>query len=727
MKWYADVINYLEQTEFPIVKSSRKKDGSFYNVPVSFDIETTSFKNEKGQYCGIMYVWQFAIYNEVFYGRTMEQYQEFCQILTDFLQLGVKAKLIVYVHNLAFEFQFIRKYFKWERVFADKKREPMYADTGTIMYKCSYRLSGYSLAKLAENLQRHKIKKLVGDLDYSLLRHSKTQLTEEELGYCANDVLIVTAYIAEQIEDNGDITKIPLTSTGFVRRHIYEQTVASPNRIVGINYRGLMKTLTINEDVRWNPKKNNGKGAYENKEYQALKMAFQGGFTHASAIHSGVIEENVSSYDFTSSYPAVMLSEEFPMSKAEVKVPSSQLEFETMLKCYCVNFSIILKNVKAKFPFEHYISESRCYPPVDKDGNIIKEVDMNIVSENGRVVSADWISLQITELDWDIIKTTYEFEIDAIGTCYCYKKGYLPKPFIEAILELYEKKNLLKGVKGKEVEYLKSKGMLNSCYGMSVTDIVKDSFIYDDEWDCEFIDEPTAISKYNKSHKRFLFYPWGVWITAYARRNLWTGILECCRDYIYSDTDSVKILNKDKHKEYFEYYNKAIENKLYRMCEHYGIDKSKVSPKGKMLGVWDYEGDYKRFKTLGAKRYMVEEGTGRITFTVSGCNKKCAIPYMLEKYGKERIFDEFKNSLYIDGEHTGKLTHRYIDEERFGSLVDYTGLKGYYNQLSGINLAPADFTLSQTANYILYLAGLQTDGGRMEIGGQHEWRLNSTL
>ena len=159
MKWYADVINYLQQTEFPIVKSSRKKDGSFYNVPVSFDIETTSFKNEKGQYCGIMYVWQFAIYNEVFYGRTMEQYQEFCQILTDFLQLGVKAKLIVYVHNLAFEFQFIRKYFKWERVFADKKREPMYADTGTIMYKCSYRLSGYSLAKLAENLQRHKIKK----------------------------------------------------------------------------------------------------------------------------------------------------------------------------------------------------------------------------------------------------------------------------------------------------------------------------------------------------------------------------------------------------------------------------------------------------------------------------------------------------------------------------------------------------------------------------------------
>ena len=47
------------------------------------------------------------------------------------------------------------------------------------------------------------------------------------------------------------------------------------------------------------------------------------------------------------------------------------------------------------------------------------------------------------------------------------------------------------------------------------------------------------IQKYNDSKNRFLYYAWGIWVTAYARRNLWTGILAVGKDYIYSDTDSI--------------------------------------------------------------------------------------------------------------------------------------------------------------------------------------------
>ena len=104
-----------------------------------------------------------------------------------------------------------------------------------------------------------------------------------------------------------------------------------------------------------------------------------------------------------------------------------------------------------------------------------------ILKENGRIVSADKIGLTITDVDYELIKATYDFDLVSIGTCYKYNRGYLPKPFIESILHLYEQKNLLKGVKGKEVEYLKSKGMLNSCYGMCVTDIVRNSYVYDNE------------------------------------------------------------------------------------------------------------------------------------------------------------------------------------------------------------------------------------------------------
>ena len=56
-------------------------------------------------------------------------------------------------------------------------------------------------------------------MDYSLIRHSNTELTEKELGYCINDVLVVVAYIQETIEREGNITKIPLTKTGYVRNY----------------------------------------------------------------------------------------------------------------------------------------------------------------------------------------------------------------------------------------------------------------------------------------------------------------------------------------------------------------------------------------------------------------------------------------------------------------------------------------------------------------------------
>ena len=116
--------------------------------------------------------------------------------------------------------------------------------------------------------------------------------------------------------------------------------------------------------------------------------------------------------------------------------------------------------------------------------------------------------------------------------------NYLPKAILNSIIDLYNKKTTLKGVEGKETEYLISKGMLNSVYGMCVTAIVRDEHLYNNEtWETEKGNAIDQIQQYNTSKKRFLYYPWGIYVTAYARYNLWKGIFHFQHDYIFSVVD----------------------------------------------------------------------------------------------------------------------------------------------------------------------------------------------
>ena len=197
-----------------VIKTGKKIE--YYNVPAAFDIEVTSFysKDVNGELLknGIMYIWTFAIYGLVTTGRTWEEFIYLLGVISDELRLHESRRLVIYVHNLAYEFQFMRKHFEWSKVFALEERKPVQAVTPDgIEFRCSYKLSGYSLQKLGDQLTKYKVQKLVGDLDYDKIRHSKTIMTEKEVGYCVNDVMVVVAYIQELIESNGDISKIPLT------------------------------------------------------------------------------------------------------------------------------------------------------------------------------------------------------------------------------------------------------------------------------------------------------------------------------------------------------------------------------------------------------------------------------------------------------------------------------------------------------------------------------------
>lgn len=690
MKPYSDLtVQYLDSLgDIPTVKA--RKSAVYLNIEAAFDIETTSTIIDGERKAAFSYIWMFGIGlgNTVFYGRTLSEFVETCDFLSDYFGLCAGEKhLVIYVHNLEYEFQFIRKLFDWDDVFALKKRKAIRAITSTgIEFRDSLILSGLSLEVTAKNLVRHKVKKLVGDLDYSIPRHHLTPLTEHELAYCNNDIEIILAYIKEQIEEYSDVYNIPMTNTGKVRRHVKEMCYRQLNKETGEyfrdprDYQKIIKKLTLDPDT-----------------YAQSKRAFMGGFTHSNPAHTMKVIDNVSSIDLTSSYPTVMVAEQFPMSAPVTLILDSMEDLIKSRAKYCIMLDVRFKNIRNKFHHESYISESRC---------VIME---NAVVANGRVYSADDLTITLTDIDLEIISEVYEWDAIDWDNVTGFRKGYLPKPIIESILDLYKDKTELKGVEGAEVEYLKAKGMINSLYGMCVTDIVKDDHAYFDEWEVEAADVTEKIMDYNSSRNRFLYYPWGIWVTAYARRNLWSAIIEFGADYIYSDTDSVKSVNFSDHAEYIELYNQQIADKLKRCLQYYKLDESKLTPKtiegkSKPLGVWEFEGEYSRFKTVGAKRYLVEEN-GKLTITVAGLSKQNGVNYLLETCDGDntKVFEMFTDDLFIPAGKTGKLTHTYLDEEDSFLFTDVNGVQVEIHVQSATHLSNCEFNMSISDVFIRFI------------------------
>lgn len=677
------LINYIKLLDLKLIKTRTKNKNSYYNVASSFDIETTStyFNNEK---VAFMYEWTFGFNDFICYGRKWETFLDLCKTLQDILNLNERVNLIIYVHNLSFEFQFMCKYFEWVSVFALEERKPIKALTNIgIEFRCSYVLSGLNLALTAKNLTKYKISKLVGDLNYSLIRHEKTALSEQELKYCEYDVKIVLCYIKEQIEEYKNITKIPLTNTGRVRNFVRNYCFfGSKNHKKSYGkyseYKRLMNTLTLDKD-----------------EYILLKNCFAGGFTHANFNYVGDTLNDVHSIDFTSSYPTVMLTEFFPIGKSQKVENISKEELIKNFNLKHFNFIFIAYFEKIESTFlEQYFSEHKCLK--------LK----NPVVNNGRIFSADYLVYACTDVDFKIISKVYKWQNVKFSHIYKYYSNYLPKPIVESILKLYNDKTTLKNVAGKENEYLKSKGMLNSVYGMCVTDIVKDTTSFDENWYTEKADIDEKIKEYNENKKRFLFYPWGVFVTAYARYNLWNGILNIGDDYIYSDTDSIKFLHYEKHKNYINWYNKRVTEKLKIMCNFYAIDFKKTKPKTiknveKPLGVWDYEGKYRYFKTLGAKRYIYY--TDDLHITVAGLTKNKGKDFIKDKKSIHEMFNFFNNNLYVPANFTGKNTHTYIDDLYEFEIKDYQNNLCYISSRSAVHLEKCDFTLKLSNTYIDFL------------------------
>ena len=669
--------DYRELLKVTDRKWNSKRKKTFSNDILTLDIETTSawydentqqvLGYEKGKSAdywnsliplSLCYTWQFSFNDLCFFGRELGEFEILLRQLDD------SVSYVVYVHNLAWEFQFLRSYLKVKDVFCRQAHKPMkctFFDFENIEFRCSYILTGLSLDNLGKQIGVEKLH----TLNYDILRTPRTKLTEEEIAYCIQDCNVVYETIKKYRKKYGSVSEIPLTKTGETR---------------------LLCRKLLNKIPFWNKKV--GKMLPNDcSQYRALVQAYAGGYTHANVINSNqLISGDIHCFDFASSYPYVMLSEKFPMGSFY-----KTTEYKNDIENYAYLMKIKLTDLKST-TFNHYISVSKCL------------TKSHVAEDNGRIITAKEVTLWVTEIDFEIIKKVYDFNVEFLSIEKATKQ-YLPKSFIEFILECYGNKTKLKGAKTKEEEelYMSSKGTINSLYGMCVSALIPDDIEFNDlnnDWFKRYKTEEdvnTFLSncKQGKTQGIFLNYAWGVWISAYARFNLWTCILKHDKDVIYCDTDSIKMIGKGD----FDEYNQNVITKLKKMCDYYDINFELTRPEkdGKkyQIGLFMEEDVCYEFKTLGAKKYCCRYvSDNKLHLTVSGINKG-AVELLNDD------IDNFENGFSFDKDAecvTTKLL-KYLDD-----IPSVVWKKGEYDEYvshekHGINLMRRGYKIGITDEY----------------------------
>ena len=584
----------------PTVKNRRGnpsgKKRHYVGITTAFDIETSLLDDIQQSF---MYIWQWQFGEDyTVIGRTWDEYKDLQDRVRKSLPEGFW--LVIYVHNLSYEFQWLKSLYPFspEEVFAISSRKVLKCDMfNCFEFRCSYRLTNMSLKQFTKKMGVKHTKLSGEDFDYSQIRYPWTELTEEELEYCVNDVWgLVEAINALMARDGDTLQTIPLTSTGYVRRN------AKKAMRQGIHHNFVYSILPDFET------------------YRALREAFRGGNTHANRYYAGDIVECVHSADRSSSYPAVLCNCEFPMTEF-IPILPKDLNLEYISRCLNIRHKALLLRVR----FENIRLRDKfwgCpYLSSDKCRNCDDVVD---TFDNGRILKAHTIETTITDIDWKIIISEYQWDkIYFLQGWYAsYKK--LPQPLIDEIIKYYRDKTELKGVKGQEIYYDKSKALLNALYGMMAQDPVKHTPIFKQvgEWDNDEKPDEEILGKSNE--KAFLAYQWGCWCTAWARYALEEGIRLVQEtegaDFIYCDTDSVKYTG---NVDWTGYNDMRISECLE--SGSYATDPSGVTH---YMGVFETEDNpetgyaYWQFKTLGAKKYAYVEKEGQgVHCTIAGVNK----------------------------------------------------------------------------------------------------------
>ena len=645
--------------EVPLVKRKQgnqktRKRVKYKDIITAFDIETTRLIDIEQS---VMYVWQWQFGDDyTVVGRTWEQFATFQRKISKILDDSV---LVIFVHNLSYEFQFLRGIYQFspDEVFAIKSRKVLKCNMhGCFEFRCSYIHSNMNLDTYTKKMGV-KHKKLTGTFDYEKIRYPWTELSNDELAYCVHDVQGLVEAIKIEMEHDGDnLYTFPLTSTGYVRR---DEKKAMSN--VSFSF---VKNQLPDYEI-----------------YKMLREAFRGGNTHANRYYANYTLHNVHSADRSSSYPDVMCNCKFPVSEF---YRLGEMPYKDVIKLIEKRNKALIMRVAITGIYLTRIDWGCPYLSISKCRHI-----ENALEDNGRILSADYLETTLTDIDLRIVLKEYSFTDIRFYDVASSRYGYLPTPLINTICQYYHYKTELKNVPGQELLYMKSKNKLNSLYGMCAQDPVKQSILFiNNNFQEQNEEESKLLLENNK--KAFLAYQWGVWVTAWARYRLEEGIILAHGDienpdspqFVYCDTDSVKYLGDIDLTAFNR--QRILDSKR---SGAYATDPAGITH---YMGVYEKEHDMCEFRTMGAKKYVYRETPDdKLICTIAGVSKSLG-GKELESHGGITAFHEG-----FTFEEAGGLEAVYNDD--INEVIDVDG--HILKITSNVVLRPSTYTLGLSADY----------------------------
>ena len=574
----------------------RKKGNSFKPIYhsdefVSLDTETSKTPDLSEAW---LYQWCFSYpayknknVRQLIYGRKPSELAEcICSIISMNNMDFYANELSCYVHNLSYDFFYIYDYVyqfckaRYGEKKVDKNNRLLAIDNKKILswkimgftFKCSYRLSQKSLDVWGKELGI-KHKKLVGEIDYNVIRYQDSPLYKSDWRYMFRDVIALDECVLLQMDKWSDnMRTIPLTNTGYVRRYTRaEFNKDSKNRL----------------DFK--------KKALDYPRFKALNDEFSGGLTHGNRYHAGktvtILKGKykgcyIKHRDFRSHYPTQQRCKPAPASAFKLYFSVSQnhkMRLDELFKLSekrCILASIIISELEVKKGVTLPVAQASKF----QLGRIGK-TKLSMIEDNGRILKmksgASLITVNEYDLKW--LHKQYNFNY-LIVRVYTAKRGKYPEYLQNTVDNFYYGKTSYKdkehdieaeGFNEVSIEWIANhldlminKGMLNSIYGMTATNPIRTEYKIDKngEWYHEKYTPEQIESKlksFYESETSFMNYELGCWTTAEARDELLTMYELICNNsklgsmaFLYADTDSIFYISDDELEEKIEAVNK---------------------------------------------------------------------------------------------------------------------------------------------------------------------------